>query len=397
MRATGRATSVEAELAFTLATDVAPDPERPGLLRARTRAPDARRAPEALDVQTCRITDWGECDGFRPDLLRHGFDCVDLSSLDGLQAALERVRDAGYVRTEDAREIRRRIAGGSARLGDGSRIRLIFIAAEGFIMRRAGPNGMLMNPPGSMTAMNGHDAALAVHADQDVRGTPLRQMLRGTAPRLFRHDAPDSRNGWSPLMLLNLWIPLQQITRPLALMDKRSLDRRAHQLRYGLPTDAFLDRDASRRINDIWTFLHDSRQRWYFRSEMPLGQAYVFETLGTPHGSFVLPGEEAAERRFRQLEAAREAVRCGDEQALRRALSPDDDRSAAIATRPLRRAIEAMDGLIEEARCDATSLCAGVGSEAWRARAGRAMDAVVRKSIEMRVVALRTPRLRPPS
>jgi hypothetical protein len=346
-------------------------------------------------VQTCRITDWSECDAFRPDLLRHGFDCVDLSSIEGLQGVLDRVRDAGQVRPEDAREIRRRLAGRSVRLGDGSRIRLVTIAAEGFIMRKAGPNGMPASPAGSMTAMNGHDAALTVHADQDVRGTPLRQLLRGAAPRLFRHDAPDSRNGWSPLWLLNLWIPLQQITRPLALMDKRSLDRRAHQLRYGLPTDAFLDRDADRRINDIWTFLHDARQRWYFRSEMPPGRAYVFETLGTPHGSFILPGEERAERRLRQLDAASEAIRCGDEPGVRRALLPGEDRGAAIATRPLRRAIEAMDELIEEARRDAASLCRGFGSESWRARARRAMDAVVRKSIEMRVVAVRTPRLPP--
>lgn len=191
-----------------------------------------------------------------------------------------------------------------------------------------------------------------------------------------------------------LWIPLRQITRPLALMDKGSLDRRAHQLRYGLPTDAFLDRDADRRVNDIWTFLHDARQRWYFRSDLPPGRAYVFETLGTPHGSFILSGEERAERRFRQLDAAGEAIRCGDEQGLRRALAPGEERGAAIATRSLRRAIEAMDELLEEARGDATSLCRGVGSGSWLARTGRAMDAVVRKSIEMRVVAVRTPRLR---
>jgi hypothetical protein len=245
-----------------------------------------------------------------------------------------------------------------------------------------------------MTAMNGHDAALAVHADQDVRGTPLRQLLHGAAPWLFRHEAPDSRNRWSPLFLLNLWIPLQQVTRPLALMDGRSLDRRTHQLRYGLPTDGFLDREADRRINDIWTFLHDASQQWYFRSELPLGRAYLFETLGTPHGSFVLPGEERAERRFRRLEAASEAIRRGDAPGLQRALAPGEERGAAVATRPLRRAIEAMDELLEEARRNAASLSRGVGGEDWCARAGRAMDAVVRKSIEMRVVAVRAPRLR---
>ncbi len=384
------AATVEAALAFTSVRDVGPDDERPGLLRARTRAPDA--PPEAFDLQTCRLHDWGEDASFRPDLVRHGFDSVDLSAVADLTEVLVRVRDAGHVREEDARAIRRRLAGQTVRLGDGSRLRLLTIAPEGFIMRKAGPNGLAMSPPDAMSAMNDHDAARAVHADQDVRGTPLRQMLRGAAPWLFRHDAPDSRNGWSPLWLLNLWIPLQQITRPLVLMDKGTLDRRAHQLRYGLPTDAFLDRDEDRRVNDIWTFLHDARQRWWFRAELPLGRAYVFETLGTPHGSCILPGEEVAERRYRRLAAAIEAVGHDDEEALRRAVAIDEEGDPPIGTRPLRDAIDAMDARLEEARRDGTALCRGTDASSWQQRARRAMDAVVRKSLEMRVVALRWPR-----
>lgn len=389
-----RATTVEAKLAFTPVADVSADDERKGLLRARTRPPEAHGSADALDLRTCRIRDWSEDDRFQPDLFRHGFDCVDLSSLAALQAVLENVRDAGHVRLEDARQIRQRLTGESLRLDGGTRIRLLFVAPEGFIMRKAGPNGMLLSQPGSMTQMNDHDAAQAVHADQDVRGTPLRQMMHGAAPWLFRHDAPDSRNHWSPLLLLNLWIPLQQITRPLALMDKRSLDRRAHQLRYGLPTDAFLDRDEERRVNDIWTFLHDDHQQWYFHQEMQPTRAYVFETLGTPHGSFIVPGEELAEARYRQLAEAKAAIGSGDVQELQRATRPG---GASIdttnTTPPLRRAIEAMSELIEEARRDAESIC-GRGSESWQARAKRAMDSVVRKSIEMRVVAARLPGLR---
>jgi hypothetical protein len=392
MSSVDRVTSVEAALAFTRAEDVGPDAERPGLLRARTRPPEVR-GPSIFDLHTCRLRDWAECEGFQPDLLRHGFDCVDLPPVEGLRALLERVRDAGRVREEDAREIRRRLAGAWLRLRDGSHIRLLFIAPEGFIMRRAGPNGMAVSPPGSMTAMNGHDAAQAVHADQDVLGTPLRQIMRGAAPWLFRHDAPDSRNRWSPLLLLNLWLPLQQITRPLALMDKQTLDRRAQQLRYGLPTDAFLDRDEERRVNDIWTFLHDDRQQWYFRAEMSVGHAYVFETLGTPHGSFVVPGEERAERRVRQLDAAGEAIRRKDEANLREAVAPDAGPAGPVGTAPLHRAIEAMEALIDEARAAAASLGQGVGAEAWLARAQRAGGAVVRKSLEMRAVAVRTPGL----
>jgi hypothetical protein len=180
-------------------------------------------------------------------------------------------------------------------------------------------------------------------------------------------------------------------------MDKGSLNRRAHQLRYGLPTDAFLDRDPDQRVNDIWTFLYDEAQRWYFRPELPLGRAYVFETLGTPHGSCVVPGEALAAARYRQLAAAGEALARGDAAELRRCLAAPQEPATGAATLPLRRAIEAMDALLHEVRGDAARLCASDApdaADAWRARAARAMDAVVRKSLEMRVVALRIPTLR---
>ncbi|WP_434424560.1 hypothetical protein [Nannocystis pusilla] len=182
-----------------------------------------------------------------------------------LQAALERVRVAGRLGPADAAEIRRNLLGRMFTLPSGERLWLLFIAREGFFMRRAGPGGMALtrepNPE-----MNEHDASVAVHADQDVEGTPLRQMMRGAAPWLFRHESPGRRNRLSRLALLNVWIPLEQVTRPLVLMDRRSLDRQRHQLRYGLITDAILPRGEDMRINDIWTFLHDDEQRWHFTS-----------------------------------------------------------------------------------------------------------------------------------
>ena len=384
---------IEASLGFTRPVDVAPDDERAGLLRARTLAPPEARTPDLLDHRVCQIRDWAETSGFRPSLGRHGFDWVDLSSFGSLQEVLARVCAAAHVRAEDARAIRHALAGQTLRLGDGSRIRLLKIAPEGFIMRKAGPNGLAVSPPDAMSEMNGHDAAGAVHADQDVGGTPLRQMMRGAAPWLFHHEAPDSRNRWSPLLLLNLWIPLQQITRPLALMDRGSLDRRAHQLRYGLPTDAFLDRDEAQRVNDIWTFLYDAGQEWYFHAEMTHDRAYVFETLSTPHGSFVVPGEDVAEARYRILEAALEAVRRGDRSELARVVSlPSPPPVGRIATQPLRRAVADLEARIAEAEVHGEAFCEGRGATAWEVASTRALDAVVRKSLEMRVVALRVPR-----
>lgn len=360
-----------------------------GQLRARTLPAEALADPGSYDRRSCRVMDCSGVDGFRPELREHGFARADLSRLRGVQAALARVRDAGRVDEADAAEIRRGLTGRRLPLSGGARLWVLHVAREGFFMRRGGPNGM---PMGSDTlGMNGHDAAVMVHADQDVDGTPLRQLLRGAAPWLFHHDSPDRSNLRSRLFLVNLWIGLEQVTRPLALMDKRSLDRRAHQLRHGLVTDSFLRRREDMRINDIWTFLHDAGQRWYFSSEMDITTGYVFETLGTPHGSLVLAGEERAEARYRQLVAAAEAVERGDCAGAVRVLAAADDVDSAWpepATAPLRQAIAVMEGLLAEARASSSALCRGEGAAGWLTRARAAAERVVRRSLEMRVVGL---------
>ena len=215
-------------------------------------------------------------------------------------------------------------------------------------MRKGGPNGLDPDPDVQMSEMNGHAAALAIHGDQDVRGTPLKQLMRGFAPWIFRHQSPDGNNRWSPLVLVNLWIPLDQITRPLTLMDRRTLNKRQHQCRYALPTDAFLDRSEDMTVNDIWTFLHDADQHWYFSSDMDFRQAYVFDTLGTPHGATILPGEEQLERGYLALRSACDALSGGEREAARRcaigiSLDPTVGGTAAIAA-----ALRSMQGLLGE-------------------------------------------------
>ena len=256
-------------------------------------------------------------------------------------------------------------------------------------MRRGGPNGLKVDPNRSMTEMNHHDVALAIHGDQDVRGTPLRQIMRGFAPTMFNHRTPDGSNRWSPLALVNLWIPLQQITRPLALMDRRTLNARKHQLRYALPTDTFLDRREDMRLNDIWAFLHDDDQRWYFHSHMNHQQAYVFDTLGEPHGSFTLPGEDVAEHYYRLLHTLREQLAKGVflQSAATTSPSPSDQTTA-----PLRKAIDSMASLVAHAPNDESEQSA---VDVWQTSAAEAMDSVVRKSLEMRVVAVVLPNLWP--
>jgi hypothetical protein len=234
--------------------------------------------------------------------------------------------------------------------------------------------------------MNDHGGATSVHADQDVFGTPLTQLMDGRAPSLFRHDSPDGANRDAGLMLVNLWLPLQQITQPLALADGRSIDRPRHQLRYGLATEGFLDREDDMAVNDIWTFLHHPDQRWYLRSEMDHRRAYVFDTLSTAHGGCTLPGEDVAERCYRALEDAEAAVAAGDVAALTDAVSPIRHPDMPTEAPPaLRAAVDAMAAVADEAHTDPARSC-GEGAEAWLTRSRQARAAVVRMSLEMRMV-----------
>ena len=379
----GEAT-IPVEMGFMPASHAIADPDHPGLLRAgpRTAAP---YATEGVEVHVCQATDRAGEGVAQPALLEDGFETADLSGLAALQEALAAVRRAGRVTEADAERIRSELVGATLQLPSGVSAQVLFIAEEGFIMRSTGPNRLRVIGP-EPTGMNDHGAATSVHADQDVYGTPLAQLMDGRAPSLFRHDSPDGANHDASLMLVNLWIPLQQITAPLVLADGRSVDRRRHQLRYGLPTESFLDRDEDQVINDIWTFLHDPGQRWSFRSEMDHRHAYVFNTLSTPHGSCVLPGEDVAEACYRLLDAAEAAVLGGDVRGLTALLADAERPQLPERTTPaLREAIAAMIAVIEEASADPAAVC-GARASAWLASASEARRRVVRMSLEMRLV-----------
>jgi hypothetical protein len=371
-------------MGFLPRSQAVPDAEHPGLLRAGPRA-SAPYARDNLEQHVCPATDVAQDDTVRPDLLEVGFDTVDLSPFDALQDACRRVLDAGQVTDADATTIRDALQGAVLTCAGGRTITVLYLADEGFIMRKAGPNGMSVVGPRS-SGMNDHGGATSVHADQDVFGTPLTQLMDGRAPSLFRHDSPDEANHDAGLMLVNLWIALQQITQPLVLGDGRSIDRRRHQLRYGLATDSFLERDDDMAVNDIWTFLHDPDQRWYLRSDMDHRRAYVFDTLSTPHSACTLPGEDLAERCSRALADAEEAVERVDPVALVNAVEPIRALEVPAGVPPaLRGAIEAMAAVADEARRDPAAVT-GAGADAWLARSRAARRRVVRMSLEMRMV-----------
>ena len=379
--------TLTARITFTRPDDVYPDPARKGLLRAKTQ-PGNSHYQGVSDLQACTLQDWSAANAPALGIDTVGFDCIDISGFSQLQQTLETVRKEGRVDAGQALQIRTELSGQAFKVANGKRLKILTLGDEGFIMRRAGLNGSIVAPDEQMTPMNGHDGALAVHADQDVKGTPLRQILKGQAGWLFRHDSPHGHNHVSPLLMMNLWIPLQQISRPLSFMDSTSLDRKRHQLAYALPTDGFLDRDAALSVNDTWAFLYDDKQRWYFNPDMNASQAYVFNTLSTPHGAMILPGEAEAQILHGQLLKARKVVRAKDLHALQQLPQAQAPTLPADTTAPLRAATEALSTLLTQA-----AVCAQknqLPQHDWLALADVALDRLVRKSIEVRGVGLLT-------
>jgi hypothetical protein len=370
------------DLGFIPASQAVPDEERPPLLRARPRAATPY-GEEGIEVRACEATDWSQAE-VDLDLFTLGFDEVDLTADRDLQAVLASVRSAGRISDEDGAAIRSALDGARLRCSSGRELQVLHVADEGLIMRTGGPNGLSLTGP-TTRGMNGHGPATSVHSDQDVFGTPLTQLMDGRAPELFRHESPDGSNRHASLMLLNLWIPLQQITRPLVLADGRTVDRRSHQLRFGLATDSFLDRGEDQKVNDIWTFLHHPDQRWYFSSDLDHTRALVFDTLSTPHTAAVLSGEDAAERCYLALEAAEAAAERGDVAEVRRAASEARGATAPSAPPALRRAVDEMASLLEQAADDPAAMVSG--TQEWVARSRAARRRVVRMSIELRMVA----------
>ncbi len=379
------ATTVTAPLGFARPERVGPDHERPLVRRSATIEPMPLDG-STLDLQPCEIHDLAALPGQQPALDEAGFAIAQLPDRRGLHGTLRAVLGEQRLSPQHAAAIRRSVGGARVRLADGTHLLILHVAAEGLLFRSVGPAGLDVH--GGAEGEVPFGGAVNVHADQDVLGTPLRQLMRGRAPKILRHDAPDSSNRRSPLVLVNLWLPLRQVTRPLALLHSGSLDRRRSQCRYGLPTEGILRRSGETAVNDIWAFLHDDAQEWWFHSELGLGQAYVFDTLGTAHASFALPGEEVAADRHQRLTAAEAAIGARDPAALRAAA--EGRRAGDVPTASLQRAIDAMDALLDEATARAEHLIGG-DADTWVRRAAAARAAVVRSSIELRALAIRLP------
>ena len=96
-----RAASIHAPMGFAKASDVQPDTERAGMLRAPTH-PIGNDIRAVTELKRCQLWDWNGADAQRLDLEEMGFEDIDLSDLERLQSTLEGVRRAGRVTPADA-------------------------------------------------------------------------------------------------------------------------------------------------------------------------------------------------------------------------------------------------------------------------------------------------------
>jgi len=132
--------------------------------------------------------------------------------------------------------------------------------------------------------------------------------------------------------------------------------------------------------------MYDPDQQWYFRSDMDYRSAYVFNTLSTPHGAAVLPGEQVAEQCYLALQAAESAASSGQVGELTEVLFESGSiESPELTTPALGRAITAMLSVLDEARQDPAAVC-GEQAEQWVERSKAARERVVRMSLELRLV-----------
>ena len=233
-----------------------------------------------------------------PQLVGHGLEFIDVhDGRTNLQEALERAANASRtglqarlgVSDGDWATIRDAFTFRSAWLPQ-SKARLFFlhVAPAGMISRLVGPAESFVNPESDRWFP-------LAHADQDIHGHPIRGILRGFAPYLFHRR-------WSPLVLLNIWMPAQRLScQPLVLMDTSTLDERVHRHKYHI----FARDDLGARLNDCLTFTHDdaspSRQRWLSKADWGPDTAVVFDTFRTPHTSTTVPGESVAAPLWRFL------------------------------------------------------------------------------------------------
>ena len=260
-----------------------------------------------------------------PTLQQNGVQFSNLTAqLPGLQRVLQRLADAtartGSERLDDEHvaAVRQVFEWSLLQLTDHSSLTILHAEPAGIITRSTGPGVQFHEGSGGAhRTSRGQFWKPMIHGDQDVHGSPIRELLWGLAPLLFARA--------SPLKLLNVWMPVQRVrVQPLVVMDLASLNE-SDRLHYHIHSS---DRLGA-RLNDCWTFTHRPEQRWLTHAlPWEAGQAALFNTLYTPHSSAPYPGEED---------------------------------SAAVLWRQLRESADCLESILERAHTQAAAAAAAAG------------------------------------
>jgi hypothetical protein len=109
-------------------------------------------------------------------------------------------------------------------------------------------------------------------------------------------SSPAFWNEHSLVTMLNFWMPIKPITAfPLAMADKSTLN-----LDDLVPVTMLLP-NGNKFVGLI--LRHDAAQKFYYRRNLNVGEALVFETFKTPHFAFKLP-EQYGDRESTEIRCA---------------------------------------------------------------------------------------------
>lgn len=193
------------------------------------------------------------------DLFDNGLEFIDTSKLPGLAQVTNKLSSSVSLSDQDRDEVVSAF-GLHRLLIHRGQLLVLHVAPAGLALRFVGPGGEGQFDPNLAALPTWQPLA---HADQDVYGEPIRTLMGGLAPLVF--------HSLSPLQLLNIWLPTQQLVcQPLVAMDLASLDAERSRHQYHI----YARDDLGERLNDCWAFSHDDSQRWF-----SLGDAWCVPKL----------------------------------------------------------------------------------------------------------------------
>ena len=195
----------------------------------------------------------------RVDLFDNGLEFIDTSNLPGLARVASKLARSASLSEQDRDIVVSAFSFHCLPIHRGHLL-VLHVAPAGLALRFVGPGGEGQFDPDLATLPTWQPLA---HADQDVHGEPIHTLMGGLAPLVF--------HPLSPLQLLNIWLPTQQLVcQPLVVMDLASLDAARSRHQYHI----YARDDLGERLNDCWAFSHDDSQRWF-----SLGDAWCVPNL----------------------------------------------------------------------------------------------------------------------